>query len=125
MSLEVIKNFELISSTTVRSINKINKEANLLLIDYEKGDETEIELRITCYIDSELDENDLTETDSDGYIVKWVRKINQTLKTIYPFRLPGRCNQFDVVVNFVGSSGLPGILKLGTVSNSYYYTSGY
>jgi len=120
------ENFEQVNSEKIRTTGKLKKEGYLLLLDYEKGDETNLSLKINMYIDNQetVEDNEyvLTETDSNGNIILWQRNLTSDLKTIYPFRLPGRCTVFDVIAVFSGGGTL-GRITIDGKSNTFYYNA--
>ena len=117
------ENFETISSTKIRTTIRLQKEGCLLLFGYTKGNEDLVSIKINLYIDNleitDINEYALTETDSDSNIILWERNLLDTIRTIYPVRLPGRCTKFDLIAEFIG--GTTGILTADVKSHTFYF----
>lgn len=124
MAIIAGQNLELTSSNVLESTyTRINKEGHLLILDYTKGTETGLSFSIEMYIDDSLVKTyRLTETDADGNIVAWSRQLLESMSTIYPFRLPGRCTKFKLTIVFSGSTGSDGTVTIGTIPDTFYHS---
>lgn len=120
MALIASENFIQINNNTIEVTRDVHKSGYLLYLNYVKGDEEKVELSTICFMDNDNStQYFLTETESDGKIIKWYRYLNSSIIAIYPFRLPGRCKKFRIVSNFVNST-VEGSLTVGCKANTFY-----
>jgi len=87
--VDVGKNLKIINKRLVSNFS-IKKEGVLILIDYIKGDENYVYLKVISVINGE--EYYITETVDDK-IVLWQRMLLNDNKYVYSIRLPMNCDK--------------------------------
>ena len=114
MSVNAGLNFVKSNPNSVSSLFPVerNKEI-LLLVDYIKKSESKVSIKIS------YDNTLLTELDENGIITPWVRHIEFNTNSILPIKLPIKCKNFSVLVNFHDVKTNEGIIKIGGLNNIF------